>query len=79
MADIKIDTTNGQYQSLLSGLGTLRTVLGPRLNLLKRLRHSDRREGTDKVRQWLDRDPLLRRVVIMARKLNQYDDMGLIE
>ena len=66
MADIDIDTTGAQYRQLLSGLGTLRTVLAPRIKLLIKL-------PRDKQNQWLRRDPLLRRAILFARDLAEID------
>lgn len=62
MADMTIDTTSVQYQQLLNGLGTLRTVLAPRVRFLQRL-------SREQQRAWLQHDPLLRRTIIMSRTL----------
>ncbi len=77
MADINIDTTSGQYQNLLSGLGTLRTVLAPRIALMKKMLKQE--GGRAKVRNWLQRDPLLRRVIIMSQKLSDFINEDLEE
>ncbi len=62
MPDITIDTTSGQYQQLLAGLDTLRTTLAPRIKILLQL-------PSDKQRVWLQRDPLLRRTILLAQQL----------
>ena len=72
MADINIDTSDPQYVQLLNGLGTLRTLLGPRVKMLIRLRNHDRRNGTELVRAWLQRDPLLRRTLKIAQSLDKF-------
>jgi hypothetical protein len=64
MADINIDTTSPQYVQLLNGLGTLRTVLAPRIQLLRQL-------PRDKQKAWLQRDPLLRRTIKLAQTLGE--------
>ncbi len=76
MPDIDIDTTDAQYQQLLSGLGTLRTVLAPRIRILHELWDQGERQ---KVRQWLQRDPLLRRTLLLAQKLRHLLDQELDE
>ena len=72
MANINIDTTDVQYQKLLNGLGTLRVVLAPRIKLLMQL-------PEDKQKQWLRRDPLLRRAILFARNLSDLVDLELDE
>ena len=62
MPSISIDTTSVQYQQLLAGLGVLRTVLAPRITLLRQLTREQQRA-------WLARDPLLRRTIRMATDL----------
>jgi len=68
MARIEIDTTDPQYQQLLNGLETLKTVLAPRIKLLLRLRKQER---MGLVRQWLQRDPLMRETLRLARQLSK--------
>lgn len=72
MAELTIDTTSNQYQQLLNGLGTLRTLLGPRIKMLLK---ADR----DVQKAWLQRDPLLRRTILLARKLSKLVDLELDE
>ncbi len=60
MADTTIDTTSPQYQQLLAGLGVLRTVLTPRVRILKDLSHT-------KQQWWLQRDPLMLEFVRLVR------------
>lgn len=72
MADITIDTSAPQYQQLLNGLGTLRTVLAPRVKLLLQLPPA-------KQRAWLQRDPLLRRTIKMSQTLTELLELELDE
>jgi len=72
MANITIDTTSQQYQQLLNGLGTLRTVLAPRVKLLMKL-------PEDKRLLVLQRDPLLRRTLKMAQALRKVLDLEVPE
>lgn len=72
MPDIVIDTSSNQYQQLLAGLGTLRTVLAPRIRILLLL-------PRDKQLAWLKRDALLRRAIRMAQNLSDIIDMELDE
>ena len=70
--DINIDTTAGQYQQLLAALGTLRTVLAPRIRLLADL-------PREKQQAWLSRDPLLRRTIKLAQSLAELMELELAE
>lgn len=72
MANITINTSSTQYQKLLTGLGALRTVLAPRIKVLRDL-------PRDRQKTWLQRDPLLRRTIIMARQLADIFDEELSE
>lgn len=72
MADITIDTSSPQYVQLLDGIGTLRTVLAPRIKLLRQL-------PREKRLQWLQRDPLMRRMIIMAQSIANLIDEELSE
>lgn len=72
MPTMNIDTTSQQYQNLLAGLGTLRTVLAPRIRLLQRA-------NRERQKQWLQRDPLLRRTILMSQKLMNFLDLELDE
>ena len=65
MADTTIDTTAGQYQALLSGIGTLRTVMTPRLKLLKKLPYG-------KQKTWVQHDPLLKATLKLGLDLAAY-------
>lgn len=62
MADITIDTNDPQYRQLLAGLANLRNALAPRITFLRQL-------SREKQLQWVQRDPLLRRVILLAREL----------
>jgi hypothetical protein len=53
---IDINTQSAQYQQYMTGLANLRTDMLPRLRAFKRL-------GPEKQRWWLQRDPLLRRLI----------------
>ena len=64
MPTINIDTTSAQYTQLLAGLGTLRTVLAPRIKFLLGVPRAKRRA-------WLQRDPLLRRTLKLAQTLQE--------
>ena len=66
MADIDIDTTSQQYQNLLTGVGTLRTLLTPRFKVFVKL-------PRDKQLLWLQRDPLLKAVLRLVRDVNKAD------
>lgn len=66
MPGINIDTTSQQYQNLLNGIGTLRTLLAPRFKVFVKL-------PRDKQRLWLQRDPLLREVLRLVRDVNKAD------
>lgn len=72
MADITFNTDDPQYVELLNGLGTLRTVLAPRIKLLLKM-------DLEKQKRVLARDPLLRRTILMARKLSPLVDLELTE
>lgn len=76
MANLDIDTTSAQYQNLLNGLSTLRTVMGPRVKLLVTML---KKNEEVKVKQWLDRDPLLRRCIRFAQTLNRIIDREIDE
>ena len=67
-----IDTTTGQYTQLLNGLATLRSVLAPRVIAIMKL-------PRDQQLAWLQRDPLLRRTIIMAKSLMELVGMELSE
>ena len=68
-----IDTTSQQYQKLLTGVGTLRTLLAPRFKLFVKL-------PRPKQREWLQRDPLLQAVLRLVRDVNQADvDSGEVD
>ena len=74
MATETIDTSAAQYIQLYNGIATLRTVMTPRLALFAKL-------PLTKKRQWLVRDPLLRRVLKMGLDLRDYinnmeDELG---
>jgi hypothetical protein len=56
---MQIDTTSAQYQQYLSGLDGLRTLMAPRFALFKKL-------PVSKQRQWLQKDPLFRKVIKMG-------------
>ena len=60
MVDLNIDTSSPQYTALNNGLDTLRTVLTPRVKILRDL-------PPDKQRLWLQRDPLMLKFVRMVR------------
>ena len=62
MADITIDTNDPQYRQLLAGLANLRNALAPRITFLRQL-------SREKQLQWVQRDPLLRRVILLTREL----------
>ena len=64
MPATNIDTSSAQYNQLLSGLGTLRTLLAPRIKLLLTLPRA-------KQRAWLQRDPLLRHTLKLAQALQE--------
>ena len=66
MADVTIDTTSAQYLNLLSGVGTLRTLLAPRFKVFVKL-------PRDKQILWLQRDPLLKEVLRLVRDVNKAD------
>lgn len=72
MANINIDTTGVEYQRLLGGLAALRAVLTPSIRLLMQLPPA-------KQKQWLQRDPLLRRAILFARELTEKVDVELVE
>lgn len=72
MADITFNTDDAQYVQLLNGLGTLRTVLAPRIKLLLKM---DR----EKQIRVLQRDPLLRRAILLARTLSAVVDLEIEE
>lgn len=76
MADLNIDTTSAQYQNLLNGLSTLRTVMGPRVNMLVKML---KKNEEVKVQQWLNRDPLLRRCIRFAQTLARIIDREIDE
>ncbi len=61
-----IDTTSAQYQNLLTGMGTLRTLLTPRFKVFVKLPRA-------KQKDWLGRDPLLKEVVRLVRDVNKLD------
>jgi len=65
MADINIDTTSAQYQQLLQGVDILRDVVTPRLKLFKKMPLAWKK-------QWLQRDPLLRKVLKLGLDLEAY-------
>ena len=65
MATETIDTSAAQYVQLYNGTATLRTVMTPRLVLFKKL-------PIAKKRQWLERDPLLRRTLKLGLDLRDY-------
>ena len=77
--NINIDTRSPQYVQLLGRLAALRGVLSPRIKLLRQLKAADSRDGTAKARQWLQRDPLLRRTIIMAQSFAEMIDEELVE
>ncbi len=56
---MQIDTTSAQYQQYLTGLSNLRTLMAPRFALFKKLPQF-------KQRQWLQKDPLFRKVIKMG-------------
>lgn len=65
MARIEIDTTDPQYQQLYNGLDLLRERLRPLLPLYRRLPLAKRR-------LWRQRDPLLKRTLILARDVGDF-------
>lgn len=62
---LNIDTTSQKYQDYLTGLTNLRTEMLPRFKAFKQL---------SKLRQrwWLQRDPLMRKLVKMALIINKH-------
>lgn len=64
MPDINIDTSSPQYQNLLAGIGTLRTMLAPRFKVFIKL-------PRPKQIVWLQRDPLFRAVTQLVRDVNK--------
>ena len=56
---INIDTTSQQYQNYLNGLANLRTMMLPRFKAFEKL-------SPAKQRWWLQRDPLMRRLIKMS-------------
>ena len=62
---INIDTTNPQYQQYLNGLDSLRTLMLPRLRAFDKL-------GEAKQRWWLQRDPLLRKLLKTTSIINKH-------
>ena len=65
MADTTIDTTSVQYGKLLTGIGTLRDVMTPRLKLLKKMPYS-------KQKWCVQRDPLLKATLKLGLDLKEY-------
>jgi len=56
---VAIDTTSAKYQAYMTGLENLRTDMLPRLKAFKSL-------GKEKQKWWLERDPLLRRLIRLS-------------
>ena len=79
MADITINTSAPQYVQMMSALASLRNYLPPKVKLLRKMRERDKRDGTDKARQWLNRDPLLRRIIVMSQTVSEFLDEELSE
>jgi len=65
MANITIDTSESQYQNLLNGLGTLRTVMTPRLLLFAKCPKSVQA-------LWYNHDPLLKETLKIGMTLKNY-------
>ena len=53
-----IDTSDGQYNALLAGISTLRSVMTPRLRLFSMASGEQRR-------QWWENDPLLKAMLLL--------------
>ncbi len=62
---VNIDTTDPQYQQYLTGLDNLRTLMIPRLKAFDKL-------GKAKQHWWLQRDPLLRKLLKTAAIINKH-------
>lgn len=62
---VNIDTTNPQYQQYLNGLNDLRTLIVPQLKAFATL-------GEEKQRWWLQRDPLLRKLLKISALVNKH-------
>jgi hypothetical protein len=65
MAQHPIDTTAAQYQQLLTGLGVLRQEITWRLPIFRRATQAQRKA-------WLQRDPLFRQTLLLARSLGPF-------
>ena len=60
-----IDTTDGQYNALLAGINTLRSVMTPRLRLFSMASDEQRRT-------WWKNDPLLKAMLLLLRDGAEY-------
>ena len=60
-----IDTSDGQYNALLAGISTLRSVMTPRLRLFSMASGEQRR-------QWWRNDPLLKATLLLLRDGAEY-------
>lgn len=62
---VNIDTTSQQYQKYLDGLDELRVLMLPRFKAFDKL-------GEEKQRWWLQRDPLMRKLLKTALIINKH-------
>jgi hypothetical protein len=65
---INIDTTSAKYQNYLTGLANLKTDMLPRLKAFTKL-------SREKQTWWLERDPLLRRLIKLGVIMNKFLDI----
>ena len=69
---ITINTRSAKYQNYLSGLASLRVDAMPRLKQFSKL-------STAKQIWWLQRDPLMRKLIKFALLMNKHIPLQLIE
>ncbi len=68
---IDIDTTSPQYQQVLSGLNTLRTLLPPRVKFLRQLSRSQQKD-------YLEADIVMKHALQLAHSLRHLVHQELI-
>lgn len=70
---MKIDTTSAKYQNYMTGLSNLKKDMLPQFEAFSKL-------SREKQRWWLQRDPLMRRVLKFMIMLNKWvDAQGFME